>query len=109
MKLKKYIKYYETGEIRYIGLIDEKNNLQGEYIEYDKDGTICAKGFAKDNWWIGKHFIYNTYYFNSFIANNIEIPEQEYRKELAMVRLGLIEVPELSYFLKDYDENGKIK
>ena len=109
MKLKKYIKYYDTGEISYICLKDEKSRWQGECISYHKDGSIYRQGFWKDGWLIGKYYYKGEYHFHSFI--NIvykQISEQEHKKELAMVRLGLIEVPELSYLLKDYDETGKI-
>ena len=110
MKLKKYIKYYDTGEIHFICLIDENGRWQGEYTFYNKDGSIYRQGFCKDDYYIGKYYYAGKYYFRSFI--NIvykQISEQEHKKELAMVRLGLINVPELSYLLKDYDEKGKIK
>jgi hypothetical protein len=110
MKLKKYIKYYDTGEIHFICLKDEKGKAQGEYIDYHKDGSIYSKGFFKDNWCIGKYYYQEEYHFHSFI--NIvykQISEQEHKKELAMVRLGLIDYPiQLSYLLKDYNETGKI-
>ena len=110
MELKKDIKYYSTGEIYYTYLKDEKGKVQGECIYYHKDGSIYLKGFCKDDYYIGKYYYAGKYYFRSFI--NIvykQISEQEHKKELAMVRLGLINVPELSYLLKDYDEKGKIK
>ena len=108
MKLKKDIEYYDTGEIFSICLKDENGKLQGECISYHKDGSIYLKGFRKDSWWIGKYYYKGKYYFKSFINIVKDISEQEHKKELAMVRLGLIEVPELSYLLKDYDETGKI-
>jgi hypothetical protein len=110
MKLKKEIKCYDTGEICYICLIDEYGQWQGEYIHYNKDGNIYSKGFRKDNFWIGKYYYERKYYFYSFINLGKHISEPEHKKELAMIRLGLIEEPiEFSYLLKDYDENGKIK
>ena len=131
MKLKKGIQYYDTGEIHFICLKDENNKAQkviteikkylssyvgsdydvshGEYINYHKDGSIYSKGFCKDGWLIGKACYKGEYHFYSFINLGYkQISEQEHKKELAMVRLGLIEVPELSYLLKDYDETGKI-
>ena len=110
MKLKKDIQYYITGEIHFICLKEEKGRWQGECIYYDKDGSIYSKGFWKDDWWIGKVYYKGEYHFHSFINLHQDISEQEHKKELAMVRLGLIEYPvELSYLLKDYDEKGKIK
>ena len=109
MNLKKYIKYYDTGEISYTYLKDEKGILQGEYIDYHKDGSIYLKVFCKDGWWIGKVYYKGEYHFYSFINLGEKISEQEHKKELAMVRLGLINVPELSFFIKDYNEKGKIK
>jgi hypothetical protein len=109
MELKKEIQYYSTGEIYYICLIDERGNWQGEYVEYLMDGNIYSKGFCKDGRWIGKCYNGGNYIFRSFINLGKYISELEYKKEIAMVRLGLIEEPiELSYLLKDYDENGKI-
>ena len=110
MKLKKDIQYYITGEISYICLKDEKGILQGEYNSYNKNGSIYSKGFCKDGYFIGKVYYQGEHHFYSFI--NIvykQISEQEHKKELAMVRLGLIEYPvEFSYLLKDYNEKGKI-
>jgi hypothetical protein len=118
MELKKYIEYYKSGKIQYVCLIDEEGYRQGEYIRYNKDGRIYEKGFFKDNFWIGRIYekgffkdnfwigrFYDNekYYFRSFINLGREISEPEYKKELAMVRLGLIEEPvEFSYLLKDY-------
>ena len=112
MNLKKDIQYYDTGEIFSICLIDENGKAQGEYISYNKNGSICLKGFCKYDCYIGKYYYQGKYYFKSFInlrQDIISISEQEHKKELAMVRLGLINVPELSFFIKDYNEKGKIK
>jgi hypothetical protein len=110
VELKKNIQYYSTGEIYYICLKDEKGKAQGECIFYHKDGSIYLKGFCKDDWWIGKYYYAGKYYFRSFINLRQNISEQEHKKELAMVRLGLVELPkELSFFIKDYNEKGKIK
>ena len=109
MKLKKDIEYYDTGEISHICLKDEKGRWQGEYTSYHKDGSIYSKGFLKDDLLIGKYYYQGEYHFYSFINLRQKISEQEHKKELAMVRLGLIEYPvEFSYLLKDYDETGKI-
>ena len=110
MNLKKDIKYYDTGEIFSICLKDENGKLHGEYIDYHKDGSIYSKGFCKDGLWIGKVYYKGEYHFHSFINLGKEISEQEHKKELAMVRLGLIDYPiQFSYLLKDYNEKGKIK
>ena len=110
MELKKNIQYYSTGEISFICLKDEKGKAQGECIYYLKDGSIYLKGFCKDDWWIGKYYHQGNYYFRSFINLRQDISEQEHKKELAMVRLGLVELPkELSFFIKYYNEKGKIK
>ena len=110
MKLKKYIGYYDTGEISFICLKDEKGRWQGEYTSYNKNGSIYSKGFYKDGCFIGKYYYQEKYYFRSFINLHQDISEQEHKKELEMVRLGLIEYPvEFYYLLKDYNEKGKIK
>ena len=90
MKLKKDIGYYDTGEIYFICLKDEKGIAQGEYTSYNKNGSIYLKGFCKDDWWIGKYYYQGNYRFCSFINLRQYISEQEHKKELAMVRLGLI-------------------
>ena len=110
MELKKDIGYYDTGEIHFICLIDENGRWQGECISYHKDGSIYRQGFCKDNLLIGKYYYKGEYHFYSFINLRQKISEQEHKKELAMVRLGLIDYPvEFSYLLKDYNEKGKIK
>jgi len=110
MELKKNIHYYSTGEIFSIFLIDEKGKIQGEYTSYNKNGSIYWKGFCKDDYYIGKYYYQGNYHFYSFINLRQDISEQEHKKELAMVRLGLIDYPvEFSYLLKDYNEKGKIK
>ena len=109
MKLKKDIQYYSTGEIFSICLIDENGKAQGEYTSYNKNGSIYRQGFCKDDFLIGKYYSAGKYYFKSFINLHQDISEQEHKKELAMVRLGLIDYPiQLSYLLKDYNEKGKI-
>ena len=108
MNLKKDIQYYDTGEIFSICLIDENGKAQGEYTSYNKNGSIYRQGFCKDDFLIGKYYSAGKYYFKSFINLRQDISEQEHKKELAMVRLGLIDYPiQLSYLLKDYNENGK--
>ena len=103
MNLRKEITYHDTGEIYYICLIDKKGDYHGEYVEYKKNGSIRTKGFFKNNFLIGKYYNNDIYYFRSFINSGKDISEPEHRKELAMVRLGLIEEPvEFSYLLKDY-------
>jgi hypothetical protein len=110
MELKKDIKYYPAGEIHSIKLLDERGFAQGEYVEYSVNGNIYRKGFSKDSWFIGKYYVGKKYQFNSLMEEKFSISESEHKKELAMIRLGLIEEPiEFSYLLKDYDENGKIK
>jgi hypothetical protein len=110
MNLRKEISHYVSGEISSIKLLDKKMNWQGEYLSYNEDGSIYLKGFLKNNFCIGKFYNQDQYSFFSFIKPGNKISEQEHKKELAMIRLGLIEEPiEFSYFLKDYDENGKIK
>jgi len=110
MKLRKNIQYYNTGEISYVILRNEEGCQQGEYIEFNKGGSILLRSFIKDGLSIGKYYYNEKYYFSSFINPGKKITESEHKKELAMVRLGLIEEPiQFSFLLKDYDENGKIK
>jgi hypothetical protein len=109
MELRKKIEYYSSGEIFRTSLIDMYEDSQGEHIEYFLDGEIFRKGFKKNDFYIGKYYHNGKYHFVSFTNPFNVISELEHKKELAMIRLGLIEEPiEFSYLLKDYDENGKI-
>ena len=120
MKLKKVVKKSSISFESY--LIDENGKFQGEYICFDGE-KISDSAFVKDGYYIGKYIRNGKYYYKSLIkkykdSDNflemvedydsvdepLKISETEYRKELAMARLGLIELPkELSFFLKDYE------
>ncbi len=109
----KYIlcmEYYESGNIFYEAIIDINGHIQGEYISYhDIDGVIENKTFCKDNKSIGIDNFYkkdgsiNIISFRSMINLGERIDEHEYKKELAMIRLGIIDVPEFGLFIKDYE------
>lgn len=102
--------YYESGNIFYETIIDINGHIQGEYISYhDIDGAIENKCFCKDNKSIGINTFYkkdgsiNIISFCSMINLGERIDEHEHKKELAMLRLGLIDVPEFGLFIKDYE------
>ena len=96
-------------------LLDEKGFAHGEYEDY-VDDKLYKKGFLRKDFFIGKALVEGKNIYFSFFLNEknttapMKISEAEHKKELVMIRLGLIEEPiELSFMLKDYDENGKIK
>jgi len=83
-------------------IVDRKNLCQGESIHF-KNGFCWYRAFCKDEYFIGKVVDYNesgeidSIRFYSFINEGKNISEQEYKKELAMIRLGLIECPIFPY------------
>jgi hypothetical protein len=103
-KYKLVTEYYANGIIKAIKIVDDKNNSQGEGKYFYESGKFWYRAFCKDGYFIGKiddyDDFYTSYYSHVIIANTIS--EQEYKKELAMIRLGLINVPELDIKLKDY-------
>ncbi len=107
-KYKLVTEYYGNGIIRAIKIVDDKDNSQGEGKYFYESGKFWYRAFCKDGYFIGKiddydedgNYFYTSYYSHVIIANTIS--EQEYKKELAMIRLGLINVPELDIKLKDY-------
>ena len=47
-------------------------------------------------------------YYYSIIHSDKTISEQDYKKELAMFRLGIIKCPQLSIYLKDYGYDDEL-
>ena len=115
--LKLSVKYdsHTVGGVSYKHVSDEKNKTYGEYIDYYTNGQIAIHCFCVDNFDVGIFKIYNfdgkiqDIRFFSLKNPGHEINEAEYKKELAQYRLGIIKCPALEIFIKDYDENGKIK
>jgi antitoxin component YwqK of YwqJK toxin-antitoxin module len=96
-------------------VIDQKEQVCGEYIEYYSNGKIKHHSFQYKGRYVGAKYFYdkkgsilNSYLYSLLYAGKI-ISETEYRKQLTQYRLGLIECPVLEIFIKDYDEKGKIK
>jgi antitoxin component YwqK of YwqJK toxin-antitoxin module len=115
--LKLFVAYdsYIIGGVSYKHVSDENNKTYGEYIDYYTNGQISVHCFCVDNFDVGIFKTYNVdgkiQYIKFFSLKNPghEINEAEYKKELAQYRLGIIKCPALEIFIKDYDENGKIK
>jgi hypothetical protein len=88
-------------------LVDSYRVKQGEFFVY-WDGVFKSSGFYAHGNKIGKHIYTNLnngsckISFFSIVSYGKEITEEEHRKELAKLRLGLIECPQLSLYLKDY-------
>jgi len=109
-KLSLHIEYNGHGVISWKELIDYKNNDWGEYVDYWSNGNIQFRGFNRDDKQIGLWTHYNedgsfknNVYF-SIINPGKEIYESEYKKQLVMIRFGLLEVPELDILIKDYEK-----
>jgi hypothetical protein len=92
-------------------LMDEDNKCWGEYIEYWRDsGKVSFIGFNVSDQQIGIWTRYNkdgsvdVKYFFSFLNPGKEIDEFEYKKELAMIRLGIIKVPALDIKISYYEQ-----
>lgn len=108
-KLKFKISFYKTGEISWKELIDKNGREWGEYIDYWQNGNIKHIGFNKCGEQIGLWKYYNEdgsfdeNFYSSMIEPGKEISENEHKKELAMLRLGLIECPEFDILIKDYE------
>jgi antitoxin component YwqK of YwqJK toxin-antitoxin module len=109
---KKYIKIrgFNSIYVKYKYLIDIRNMKQvGEYIDYHLNGSVRLHGFHKKDELIGAAYMYkedgnlSEVEFYSFKIPGQKITEIEHKKQLAKLRLGLIRVPELKYFLKDYE------
>jgi len=96
-------------------LVDKYNRWQGECIIID---NCILHGFFRNGVRIGKqtktdrssgNIISHTYYPLRHGVVQQPILEEEYKRELALFRLGEIECPHLSYLLKDYEfEDGKL-
>ena len=95
-----YYNYCEEKGLTDIGQI--KINIGGEFIWYDYNNQIIQHGFTRKGDFIGKYYSYGVYGFSS-IREMKSISECEYKKELVLLRLGIIETPpEFSLLLKDY-------
>lgn len=92
-------------------LRDKKDNCWGEYIDFSlSTGNILYRGFNINDKQVGMWTRYHEdgkieeNYFFSFLTPGLDIDECEYKKELAMIRLGIIEVPALDILIKDYEK-----
>lgn len=111
-ELKLYVKIDSvSGNIYWKELRDNYGNDWGEYIDYWENGNIKFTGFNKMHKQIGIWIKYkedgslDCYYYFSIINIGEVISEQDYKKELAMLRLGLIECPEFDILIKDYEKD----
>ena len=94
----------------------EIGKYEGEHITFNPGGFVHYRGFTVNGFWVGNLNIYGSsdgdfnrcyYSFTSFahtrfIDSPKSINEQEYKRELARIRLGLIEIPQLSWKLQDF-------
>jgi hypothetical protein len=92
-------------------LIGEDNKCWGEYIEYWRDsGKVSFIGFNIADQQVGIWIRYNKVgeieqnFFFSFLEPGKHIDETEYKKQLAMIRLGIIKVPSLEIKISDYEK-----
>lgn len=87
---------------------DEKENWWGEYIYYI-DGQIRIKGFHINNKRVGMLTTYKEdgsikkISFYSFEKPGENIDENEYKRQLAKIRIGIWKVPALNIKVSDYE------
>ena len=97
----------ESSGFKTIKIIDENDECQGESIHFN-GSFFWYKAFCKNEYFVGKVIDYNksgeiqSISFYSFENLGKNISESEHKKELAKLRLGLIECPQLSIYLKDF-------
>jgi antitoxin component YwqK of YwqJK toxin-antitoxin module len=112
-KYKLVTEYYSNGIISAIKIVDDNGKSQGEGKYFYEYGKFWYRAFCKDGYFIGKVDDYNGYgeifhvSFYSFIKKGDSISEQEYKKELFLLRLGEIKCPQLSIYLKDFGYEGE--
>jgi hypothetical protein len=120
--------YGETHDnsIRCAGFLNTKTDkYEGEHISFYPNGKVHYRGFKVNNCWVGNLNIHGVsdgdfnHCYYSFIELGIpelsviksikniyrspkSINEQEYKRELVRIRLGLIKIPQLSWKLKDF-------
>lgn len=103
----------------------EIGKYEGEHISFYPNGKVQYRGFKVNDYWVGNlntHGVSDgdfNYCHYSFVELGIpqlgiiksiktiykspkSINEQEYKRELARIRLGLIEIPQLSWKLQDF-------
>lgn len=109
-KYKLATEYYGNGIIRAIKIVDDNDKSQCEGKYFHESGKFWYRAFCKDGYFIGKvdgydengnHYATNYY---SQVKLSKSISEMEYKKELAMIRLGIIKVPALDIKISDYDK-----
>ena len=100
-----------TNAVDWKCLVDEDNKCWGEYIDYWRDsGKVYFIGFSIADKQVGIWTRYNKdgsfddKFFFSFLNPGKDIDEFEYKKELAMIRLGIIKVPALDIKISDYEQ-----
>ena len=90
-----------------IKIVDEDNLSQGEIVIL-RHGFFWNKSFCVNGHFVGKIVDYNkkgeieSIFFYSLENLGKNISELAHKKELAKLRLGLIECPQLSIYLKDF-------
>jgi hypothetical protein len=104
--------------IRCVGFLNtETGKYDGEYITFYPDGRVQYRGFNVNGNYVGKlnaydvsgrfnFFLYSFEIYDVSIASKanqkiirstIPISYSEYKKELARIRLGLKEIPQLNW------------
>jgi hypothetical protein len=101
----------ETNNFVWKCLYDNKNNSWGEYIDFHYNcKKVSLSGFNVYDEQIGIWTRYNKEgeiedkFFFSILNPGNTIEEAEYKKELAMIRLGIIKVPALDIKISDYEK-----
>jgi len=119
MKNRKIIvreKYAKNNDGNYVVVkkccVDSSSNyVCGEYVTYFTSGNLECYGFCRESYTIGAWKYYNSngnfreFRFYSLLNNELGklISDLEYKKQIALLRLGEINCPELDILIKDYE------
>ena len=104
------ISYYQIGRIQTKCILDNKYNLRnGELVCYYENGNVMHHAYMRDGFFCGivKRYkesgIFSHFSYLSMVEKNKVINKEEHKKELVLLRLGEIEVPELDLHIKDFE------
>lgn len=106
---KEYVKTFGGSVIVKKYCYGSDGKLFGEYISYYDNGILMSYGFCSEDFSIGLWKYYNsdgklreTRYYS--LLNYESISDLEYKKQIALLRLGVIECPVFDILIKDYEQ-----
>lgn len=104
------ISYHDNGNIQMKYILDnEFNQMNGESICYYPNGNLMQYCYMRQGFFCGivksyeANGVFSNFSYFSMIEKYKKITPEEYKKELVLLRLGEIEVPELDLHIKDFE------